>query len=165
MAITQYDHHPTLRHQERDALGTALQSALVDLIDLSLVAKQLHWNVVGPSFHSLHLMLDELYDTASEQIDVIAERSRALGWAPDGRRVTVAQRSTLPSVPDGVVADRHVVLHAIEILTAAVTSIRHAMNSAAEYDPVSEDLLHATAAELEKHAWMFGALAQAESHD
>ena len=165
MAITQYDHHPTLRHQERDALGTALQSALVDLIDLSLVAKQLHWNVVGTSFHSLHLMLDGLYDTASEQMDVIAERARALGWAPDGRRQTIAARSSLPSVPEGVVAGEHVVAHATETLTAAVSSIRHAMTSAAEYDPVSEDLLHVTAAELEKHAWMFSALAQSEPLD
>jgi starvation-inducible DNA-binding protein len=43
MSITSYDHHPTLRHEERDALGTALQTVLIDLIDLSLVAKQLHF--------------------------------------------------------------------------------------------------------------------------
>jgi hypothetical protein len=49
MSITSYDHHPTLRHEERDALGTALQAVLIDLIDLSLVAKQLHWNVTGPT--------------------------------------------------------------------------------------------------------------------
>jgi starvation-inducible DNA-binding protein len=165
MAITQYDHHPTLRHQERDALGTALQAALVDLLDLSLTAKQLHWNVVGRSFRSLHLQLDELYDVAREQADELAERARALGWAPDGRRGTVAERSTLPSVPEGVLASEHVVAHVAEVLDAAVSSIRHAMGAAAEYDPVTEDLLHATAADLEKQAWMFSAMGQAEPRD
>src|SRR5699024_11536440 len=44
-------------HQE--AVAGALQQSLVDLIDLSLVAKQLHWSVVGPRFQSVHLALDE----------------------------------------------------------------------------------------------------------
>jgi len=38
MSITSYGPPPTLRHEERDALGTALQTVLIDLIDLSLVA-------------------------------------------------------------------------------------------------------------------------------
>jgi starvation-inducible DNA-binding protein len=90
MTITSYDHHPTLRHEERDALGTELQATLVDLIDLSLVAKQLHWNVTGPSFRPLHLQLDELAETARGLSDDAAERARALGWSPDGRRQVVA---------------------------------------------------------------------------
>ena len=36
MSITTIDHHPTLRHEERDALGTAL----LDLSDLALAGKQ-----------------------------------------------------------------------------------------------------------------------------
>lgn len=45
-------------------VGDASQGALVDLVDLSLVAKQIHWNVVGPRFRSVHLQLDEVADTA-----------------------------------------------------------------------------------------------------
>ena len=45
-------------HQE--AVSTALQTSLVDLIDLSLVAKQVHWSVVGPRFQSVHEALDEV---------------------------------------------------------------------------------------------------------
>lgn len=160
MTITAYDHHPTLRHEERDALGTALQAALVDLVDLALVAKQLHWNVVGPSFRSLHLQLDELCEAAREHGDVLAERARALGWAPDGRNGTVAASSTLPSMPDGPLASAHVVRLVTDALVAAVTTVRRTMETSGEYDPVTEDLLHAAAAELEKQAWMFSALSQ-----
>ena len=42
MAITAYDHHATLRHEERDALGATLQAVLVDLTDLALAGNQLH---------------------------------------------------------------------------------------------------------------------------
>src|SRR3954451_530502 len=101
MSITSIDHHATLRHEERDALGTALQSVLVDLLDLGASAKQLHWNVVGPGFRALHLQLDELVESVRELSDETAERARALAWAPDGRSASVASRTSLPTVPEG----------------------------------------------------------------
>ena len=40
----------------------ALQQALVDLTDLSLLGKQAHWNIKGTRFRALHLQLDEIVD-------------------------------------------------------------------------------------------------------
>jgi starvation-inducible DNA-binding protein len=157
MSITSYDHHPTLRHEDRDALGTALQAVLIDLIDLSLVAKQLHWNVTGPTFRELHLQLDELARTARELSDAVAERARALGWSPDGRRQIVTPYSTLPALPDGLLDVSDTIRWAVGALTAAIASVRHAMAVTSEYDAVTEDLLHQAALELEQHAWMFSA--------
>jgi starvation-inducible DNA-binding protein len=159
MAITTHDHHPTLRHVERDALGVALQRVLVDLVDLSLAGKQLHWNVVGPHFRPLHLQLDDLVDSAREFADQVAERARALAWTPDGRRSTVASASTLPDMPDGEVVDAHVVDLVTRLLVQAINSARAAMDEAAEYDPVTEDLIHQVVDGLEQHAWMFAAQA------
>lgn len=45
---------------QRQAVGSHLQSQLVELIDLGLQAKQAHWNVVGPPFRSVHHELDEM---------------------------------------------------------------------------------------------------------
>lgn len=157
MAITTYDHHSTLRHEERDALGTALQAVLVDLTDLSLAGKQLHWNVVGPHFRPLHLQLDDLVASARELGDQVAERARALAWAPDGRRETVASGSSLPTVPEGEIADVDVVEQVTGLLLQAVSTARGAMEQAAEYDAVTEDLLHQVVQTLEEHAWMFSA--------
>jgi starvation-inducible DNA-binding protein len=47
-----------LPQQARKAVGEALQGALVDLVDLSLLGKQVHWNIIGPRFRSIHLQLD-----------------------------------------------------------------------------------------------------------
>jgi starvation-inducible DNA-binding protein len=157
MSITTYDHHATLRHEERDALGTSLQALLVDLIDLALAGKQLHWNVVGPAFRPLHLQLDDLVDSARELGDQVAERARALSWAPDGRRGTIASRSSLPEMPDGEIPDSDVVRHVVALLLQAITTARAAMEEVAEYDAVTEDLVHQVVLSLEQHAWMFSA--------
>ena len=157
MSITTYDHHPTLRHEERDALGTALQAVLVDLTDLGLAGKQLHWNVVGPHFRSLHLQLDTLVESARDLGDQVAERARALAWAPDGRRDTVASGSSLAPLPEGEIADGDVVDHATTLLVQVISTARIAMDRAAEYDAVTEDLLHQVAQSLEEHLWMFSA--------
>ena len=59
-------------------LAADLQRALVDITALSLVGKQVHWNVVGPNFRDLHLNLDEVVDIAREGSDELAERMRAI---------------------------------------------------------------------------------------
>ena len=160
MSITTNDHHATLRHEERDALGTALQSALVDLTDLTLAGKQLHWNVVGPSFRALHLQLDELVDSVRELADQVAERARALAWAPDGRSATIAAGSSLPALPEGELAGHEVIKRITALLAQATTTVRVAARHAAEYDAATEDLLNQIVLTLEQHAWMFSTQAR-----
>ena len=89
------DHHPTLRHEDREAIGAELQDVLVELIDLSLLGKQAHWNLYGPNFRSLHLQLDELVDEWRTASDEVAERAVALGHSPDGQSRTIAERTEL----------------------------------------------------------------------
>jgi len=48
----------------------ALQQALVDLTDLSLLGKQAHWNIQGSRFRALHLQLDGT-DITGEQVFLI----------------------------------------------------------------------------------------------
>ena len=69
----------TLGESEQQVAGAALQAVLVDLVDLSLVAKQAHWNLVGPRFRSIHLQLDEVVDSSRLFSDTVAERAVTLG--------------------------------------------------------------------------------------
>ena len=80
--------------------GAVLQATLVDLIDLSLIAKQAHWNVVGPNFRSAHLQLDELVTAARQYVDDVAERANAIGISPNGKVKTVQESSGIPEYPD-----------------------------------------------------------------
>ncbi|MGW9026560.1 Dps family protein [Streptomyces sp. NPDC055722] len=138
-------------------VSEALQGALVDLLDLSLVAKQVHWNVIGPRFRSIHLQLDEVVDSARRHSDTVAERASALGVPPDGRAATVAQGSGIGSAPQGWVKDTDAVGTLVSALGSVIGRMRERVGSTAEADPVSQDLFIAITADLEKHHWMFQA--------
>ena len=70
-------------------VGQALQATLVEIIALSLIGKQFHWNIYGPGFRELHVQLDEFVDSWANLADEVAERAAAIGSAPDGRASAV----------------------------------------------------------------------------
>ncbi|MGW0332858.1 Dps family protein [Streptomyces sp. NPDC003011] len=147
----------TIPESSRQVVADALQNTLVDLIGLSLIGKQAHWNLVGPRFRSIHLQLDEVVTAAREFSDTVAERSAALGLPPDGRPETIASAFTLPSPKDGWVRDTDVVEVLVESLGAAIARLRERITATDEADPVTQDLLISITAELEKQRWMFDA--------
>ncbi|MFD6878465.1 MULTISPECIES: Dps family protein [unclassified Streptomyces] len=149
----------SLKDADLKIVGDALQGALVDLVDLSLVAKQVHWNVVGPRFRSVHLQLDEVVTSARTHSDVVAERASALGVSPDGRAATVASTSAIAGVKEGWVKDVDAVRILVDGLGAVITRMRERIQATGDADPVTEDILIGLTGDLEKHHWMF----QAES--
>jgi starvation-inducible DNA-binding protein len=130
-----------LSEQSRKIVGEALQGALVDLIDLSLLAKQVHWNVIGGRFRSIHLQLDEVVTIARTASDTVAERASALGVTPDGRAGTVAKTSGIDTVTDGWVKDNEVVGVMVAALEAVITRMRERITVTDEPDPVTQDIL------------------------
>ncbi|MEW2403514.1 DNA starvation/stationary phase protection protein [Streptomyces sp. NPDC046862] len=138
-------------------VSEALQGALVDLVDLSLVAKQIHWNVIGPRFRSIHLQLDDVVATARTHSDTVAERAATLGVSPDGRAGTVSGTSGIGKAPDGWVKDTDAVGTLVDALGAVITRMRERVKSTADPDPVSQDIFIGITADLEKHHWMFQA--------
>ncbi|MFG2602881.1 DNA starvation/stationary phase protection protein [Streptomyces sp. NPDC048514] len=150
----------TLPAEALGVTGTALQETLIDLLGLSLVGKQAHWNIVGPRFRSIHLQLDEVVDTARAHSDTVAERAAALGVSPDGRPETVAAAFSLPGVKDGWLRDTEVVELMVSALETAVGRLRERIGATEKADPVTQDLLISITADLEKQRWMF----EAENH-
>ncbi|MFI9808136.1 Dps family protein [Streptomyces sp. NPDC052301] len=142
---------------ELKAVSEALQGALVDLVDLALVGKQIHWNIVGPRFRSIHLQLDEVVTSARAHSDTVAERSSALGVPPDGRAATVASDSGIGATPAGWIKDADAVGAMVNALGAVITRMRERVEATGQPDPVSQDLLIGITADLEKHHWMFQA--------
>lgn len=147
----------TLGESETATVGAVLQSALVDLIDLSLVAKQAHWNVVGRHFRDVHLHLDELVDLAREYSDTVAERAAALGVSPDGRASTVAKTAETPEYADGWRSDTDTVTAIVQTLDGMVARMRSHIATLDEPDPVSQDIVIALTAKLEEARWMWQA--------
>jgi starvation-inducible DNA-binding protein len=155
----------TLEDAARDTTGAALQKTLVDLVDLSLVAKQAHWNLVGRQFHDVHLHLDELVDLAREYADKVAERAAAIGVSPDGRSRTVADASTVPAFAEGWARDRDVIRYVYEALDTVVSGVRPRLEDTEKTDLVTQDLLIALVAALEEARWMWQAQAKGYEDD
>lgn len=149
--------HPTLSEHERHDVANQLQATLVDLIDLSLIGKQLHWNVTGENFRSLHLMLDELIASWRLLEDTVAERVTALGISPDGRAATVAGSSEVKEVHDGPIKDSEVISGLTERLSNAIAKVGERIERVGEIDPPSEDVLIEVSRALEENHWMLAA--------
>ena len=147
----------TLSDDARKIVGEALQGTLVDLIDLSLLAKQAHWNLVGRRFRSVHLQLDEVVLAARNFSDLVAERLVTVGVPADGRSGTVARETGLPQLGEGWLGDDFVVSNLVELHAAVIQRMRERIAEVEDADAVSHDLLIQLTADLEKAHWMWQA--------
>jgi len=76
-----------------------LQDRLAEAVDFVTQAKQAHWNAKGPNFLALDELFDQVYEHASEHVDLIAERIVQLGGTTEGMLRVGASRSRLPKYP------------------------------------------------------------------
>jgi len=150
-------HLPPLGAHVRDEVGRELEAALIELVDLSLIGKQLHWTVVGPLFRPLHLHLDELVDSWRELGDTVAERAVAIGFIPDGQSAAVAAASGLAPVERSALED-HVVVRELTHRIADISErMRGRMDRLGELDTASQDVLIEVVRALEEQQWMLRA--------
>jgi starvation-inducible DNA-binding protein len=127
---------------------------LLELIDLSLIAKQAHWNVGGPLFRPLHLEFDDIADAARGWADDVAERLEAVGVAADGRAASVAGGSGLATMPEGKVDGATAVRLVTERMGSVADRLRGRAARLADVDALSQDVLIEVGRGLEKHLWM-----------
>jgi starvation-inducible DNA-binding protein len=146
-----------LSSDAQQTVGAVLQDTLADLVDLSLIAKQAHWNVVGRNFREAHLHLDELVDLARGYTDDVAERAATLGVSPDGRAATVAKTSGLPAFDEGWRSVDDVTAAVVALLETLIARFRERIEATDEPDPVTQDLLIGMTAKLEEAHWMWQA--------
>ena len=156
-SFAQLAHLPTLEHHAREEAGRELQATLVELVDLSLIGKQLHWNIFGRPFKPLHEHLDELVDSWRELSDTVAERAVALGFGPDGRASTVASESDVASVTTGLLDTDTALRQLVTRVADVAERMRGRMNRLGEIDLASQDVLIGVVRELEKQLWMLRA--------
>ncbi|WP_298181840.1 DNA starvation/stationary phase protection protein [Saccharomonospora sp.] len=146
-----------LKESDKEVTASVLQSTLVDLIDLSLIAKQAHWNVVGRNFRSVHLQLDELVSAARGFVDDVAERASAIGVSPNGKAKTVTENSGLPEYPESWQSTDLTVDKIVDTLGRLIQRLRVCIDETDKSDLVTQDLLIEITQEMEKQHWMWQA--------
>jgi starvation-inducible DNA-binding protein len=144
---------PLLGTHARAETGDLLQRTLAELIALSLIGKQLHWNITGHEFLSLHLHLDELVDEWRELADLIAERAVAIGFSPDGQAVAVVEQNGVEPVEPGPTPVPEAIRLLVARVAAADECLRERMERLGEIDLTSQDVLIDVTRALERHLW------------
>jgi starvation-inducible DNA-binding protein len=153
-SIAQKAHLPPLGEHRRKEVGRELQESLVELVDLSLIGKQLHWSVVGELFRPVHEHLDELVDCWRDLADVVAERAVALGFVPDGQAGAVSTASELAPVERAVLESETATRELVERLADVAERQRARMERMGEIDVVTQDVLIDVVRTLEHQLWM-----------
>lgn len=156
MTMTQPRTATAIPESDTKTVAGELQKELVELIDLSLKAKQAHWNVVGVNFRPVHLQLDEIVNDLRLWSDTVAERMSAIGVYPDGRAGTVARDSGCRDMDVGEIKDAAVIQLFADYLREFAAKTRDRAEAVAA-DPVSQNILQDIVEGVEKHQWMLRA--------
>jgi starvation-inducible DNA-binding protein len=143
-----------LSAKQRSDIASALNKVLADSYALYLKTHGYHWNVRGPNFQSLHVLLEGQYQDEWAALDDIAERIRALGeLAPQG----YAAFGNLSSIKDGdPEQDWEGMFNELKTDNETVIATLRAAFPAADEagDEATADLLTQRLTAHEKHAWM-----------
>ena len=142
----------------------ALQARLVDSIDLALVTKQAHWNLKGPQFIGVHLMLDGFRDEVDGWSDMIAERITQLGGTARGTAQEVTKGTALPPYPTDIYSIPDHVNALIERYAACANAIRKNIDDTDDAgDTGTSDLFTEISRGLDKQLWFLEAHVQEPS--
>ena len=144
---------PGMSQRDAQTVVSILQDRLNALNDLALTLKHVHWNVVGPNFIGIHMMIDPQVDAVRLMVDTTAERIATLGGSPIGTPgALVAGRSW----DDYDIGRADAIAHMgglDRVYSGVIAAHRKAIENTDEPDPVSQDMLIAQAAGLEQFHW------------
>ena len=91
-----------LGHDTRLESCQLLNQILADTLILYSLYKKHHWQMRGPTFYQLHLLLDKHAGEQLELIDTLAERVQQLGGVAIADPRHVAEVTTIERPPDRV---------------------------------------------------------------
>ncbi len=148
-----------ISEKDRAAIAKGLNQLLADTYTLYLTTHNLHWNVTGPMFNTLHLMFMGQYTELWNAVDPIAERIRALGFPAAGSYGQFGKLSSLKDAPATPPKALEMVRILVEGHEAVARTARGVFPVAAKADDQpTADLLTQRLDIHEKTAWMLRSL-------
>ena len=161
--------HQTRNGTQSNAKKVSIETLgkrLADGIDLALAVKQAHWNLKGPEFIGIHLMLDGFRDELDDYNDKVAERITQLGGTARGTATSVAAESGLNPYPLDTynVADHVAAL--IDRYAVYANAVRQNIDDTDEAgDAGTSDLLTEVSRGVDKQLWFLEAHVQEPKGD
>lgn len=147
-------HAIDLSANTKSTVISILNDRLAEGLDLALVTKQAHWNLKGPTFIAVHLMLDDLRAVIDEHTDTIAERVSQLDGVPLGTAQAIAAGTSLKPYPTDIHKVSAHLENLVERYGAAANNTRKSIADTEEAgDADAADILTAYSRGLDKALW------------
>lgn len=136
----------------------SLSAVLADTYVLMLKTQNVHWNVEGRSFLSIHLLSEEQYNELFAAIDELAERIRALGGTTPGTMKAFMDLTRLSEGRGGNTLEE-MAQELYDANTQMARLLRREIEIVDDEDEEgTEDIYIARLQVHEKAAWMWGAI-------
>ena len=118
----------------------------------------LHWNLKGTQFFTLHAKLEELYDEANDILDEVAERILALGGNPVSNMKEALEMATIKELGDGPKSADETIRALISDTDYWIKDSKEIVELAEkEGDGVTADIFNGFTKGYQKLAWMLKA--------
>lgn len=156
-------------HRTRNNLPSNVKSVAIDLlnarladgIDLALATKQAHWNLKGPQFIGVHLMLDGFRTEQDEWNDTMAERVTQLGGTARGTAQEVTAATRLPPYPTDIYAIADHLAALIDRYADYANALRANIDEVDQAgDPDTADIFTEISRGIDKQLWFLEAHVQ-----
>lgn len=135
-------------------LNLYLANQMVDYVK----KHNLHWNLTGPAFFTLHEKLEELYDETNDILDEVAERILALGGKPVSNMVGALAIATIKELEDGAKSAEQTIHVLISDTEYWIRDSKEIVELAEkEGDHVTADMFNGYTKNYQKLAWMLKA--------
>lgn len=143
-----------MKGKNNKAVSEQLAIVLADTFMVYYKTHTFHWNVVGPTFRSLHLLFEEQYNELWASTDELAERIRALdNYAP----LSFKELQKISTIKEaGQMPDAEGMVKILESDNLAVVDSLHKLIDICEEcgDEGTIDIANARSKAHEKAAWM-----------
>ncbi|MFP4078986.1 MAG: Dps family protein [Bacillota bacterium] len=131
-----------------------LNQLVADLSVAYVKLHNLHWNVTGRQFKSVHEFVEEVYEDLDEQYDEVAERIKMLGGFPAASVKKYLEMTKIEELPDEDVATEDVyqiLLDTLKYLRDLATDARNTADEEGDFSTVA--MLEDAVAVYDKHVW------------
>jgi len=145
--------YPLANDQDREKTAKAMQQLVVDLLGTFNNYKEVHWNLNGPLYLTLHEFYQYQADYYRKQADIFAERALHVGYSIDGRYSTIAKTTKLPDIPAGYVTDNDSLKLQLDRVKILDKEIYDDINLLKDSDPVTANKLQDLAYDVDKNLW------------